>query len=75
MVVAEECWHKSLAPLMEEVRQQMGEGPVYLSFDIDAIDPGFCPGTGKWKEDRWQTDNIKKRVKHREARSKWSMDI
>ena len=24
----------------------MGDGPVYLSFDIDAIDPGFCPGTG-----------------------------
>ena len=22
------------------------QGPVYLSFDIDAIDPGFCPGTG-----------------------------
>ena len=20
------------------------QGPVYLSFDIDAIDPGFCPG-------------------------------
>ena len=19
---------------------------MYLSFDIDAIDPGFCPGTG-----------------------------
>jgi len=31
---------------MEEIRKQMGQGPVYLSFDIDAIDPGFCPGTG-----------------------------
>lgn len=47
VVGAEECWHKSLTPLMKEVREQMGkEGPVYLSFDIDAIDPGFCPGTG-----------------------------
>ncbi|XP_069172824.1 guanidinobutyrase-like isoform X2 [Procambarus clarkii] len=46
VVSAEECWYKSLAPLMEEVTQQMGKGPVYLSFDIDAIDPGFCPGTG-----------------------------
>ncbi|XP_033971663.1 agmatinase, mitochondrial-like isoform X2 [Trematomus bernacchii] len=42
----EECWFKSLAPLMEEVRGQMGGGPVYLSFDIDALDPGFAPGTG-----------------------------
>jgi guanidinobutyrase len=28
-----------LAPLMAEVRQQMGDGPVYLSFDIDSLDP------------------------------------
>lgn len=46
MVRAEECWFKSLAPLMAEVRAQMGSGPVYLSFDIDALDPGFAPGTG-----------------------------
>ena len=25
---------------------QIGTAPCYLSFDIDAIDPGFCPGTG-----------------------------
>ena len=24
----------------------MGDGPVYLTFDIDALDPGFAPGTG-----------------------------
>ncbi|KAK8742943.1 hypothetical protein OTU49_017400, partial [Cherax quadricarinatus] len=46
VVSAEECWHKSLVPLMEEVRAKMGDKPVYLSFDIDGIDPGFCPGTG-----------------------------
>nr|XP_045611786.1 guanidinobutyrase-like isoform X1 [Procambarus clarkii] len=46
VVTAEECWYKSLVPLMEEVRAMMGDRPVYLSFDIDAIDPGFCPGTG-----------------------------
>ena len=46
VVQAEECWHKSLAPLMEEVRKQMGSGPVYLSFDIDSLDPAFAPGTG-----------------------------
>ena len=29
-----------------KVREIVGDRPVYLSFDIDAIDPGFCPGTG-----------------------------
>lgn len=46
VVQAEECWHKSLTPLMDEVRQHMGKGPVYLSFDIDSLDPAFAPGTG-----------------------------
>ena len=36
----------TLAPLMDEVRQIMGDGPVYLSFDIDGIDPAWAPGTG-----------------------------
>ncbi len=42
----EDRWHKSLAPLMEEVRLQMADGPVYLSFDIDRHDPSIAPGTG-----------------------------
>jgi guanidinobutyrase len=46
VVQAEECWHKSLIPLMAEVREQIGGGPVYLSFDIDCLDPAFAPGTG-----------------------------
>lgn len=46
VVQAEDCWHKSLQPLMQEVRQQVGDGPVYLSFDIDGLDPAVAPGTG-----------------------------
>jgi guanidinobutyrase len=46
VVQAEECWHKSLVPLMAEVREKMGDGPVYISFDIDGIDPAWAPGTG-----------------------------
>ncbi|KAL8198573.1 UNVERIFIED_CONTAM: hypothetical protein K2H54_016624 [Gekko kuhli] len=46
VVLAEDCWMKSLVPLMAEVRKQMGDGPVYISFDIDGIDPAYAPGTG-----------------------------
>jgi agmatinase len=28
------------------VRERVGEGPTYLSFDIDVLDPAFAPGTG-----------------------------
>lgn len=47
VVQVEECWHRSLKPLMAEVHEKMGRtSPVYLSFDIDGIDPSFAPGTG-----------------------------
>jgi guanidinobutyrase len=46
VVQSEECWHKSLAPLMDDIRSRMGKSPVYLSFDIDALDPSVAPGTG-----------------------------
>ncbi|OOY11940.1 agmatinase [Thioclava marina] len=45
-IQAEECWHKSLSPLMAEIRAQIGDAPVYLSYDIDSLDPAFAPGTG-----------------------------
>jgi len=47
VVQAEACWHRSLTPLMDEVRAMLGgEQPVYLSFDIDGLDPSVAPGTG-----------------------------
>lgn len=47
VVPAEECWYRSLAPLMAEVRAQIGPAaPTYLSFDIDGLDPSVAPGTG-----------------------------
>jgi agmatinase len=30
----------------ERVKQRIGDGAAYLSFDIDALDPAFAPGTG-----------------------------
>jgi guanidinobutyrase len=46
VVQVEECWHRSLVPLMDEVHEKVAGGPVYLSFDIDGLDPSFAPGTG-----------------------------
>lgn len=30
----------------ERIRAVVGDAPTYLSFDIDALDPAFAPGTG-----------------------------
>ena len=29
-----------------KAREIVGDGPCYITFDIDALDPGFAPGTG-----------------------------
>ncbi|NXO15468.1 SPEB protein, partial [Oriolus oriolus] len=46
VVLAEECWMKSLELLMRKVRAQMGDKPMYISFDIEGLDPAYAPGTG-----------------------------
>jgi agmatinase len=33
-------------PAVLQRARQVATGPVYVSFDIDAVDPGFAPGTG-----------------------------
>lgn len=45
-VHAVDCWYQSLQPLMAKVRHHLAAGPVYLSFDVDALDPAYAPGTG-----------------------------
>ncbi len=32
--------------IARRILQVTGEGPVYLTFDVDALDPAFAPGTG-----------------------------
>ncbi len=34
------------ADVAAQAREALGDAPVYLSFDIDALDPAFAPGTG-----------------------------
>jgi guanidinobutyrase len=46
VIQAEEVWYKSLAPVMKKVREQLKSRPVYLTFDIDSLDPSVAPGTG-----------------------------
>ena len=44
--LAPQLWHKSLTPLGNEIVAQIGDHPVYVSYDIDSLDPAYAPGTG-----------------------------
>ncbi|MBB3962863.1 arginase family protein [Rhizobium metallidurans] len=61
VIQAEDRWGKSLKPLMEEIRTKIDSTPVYLTYDIDNLDPGFAPGTGTVEIDdltTWQALEI-----------------
>jgi agmatinase len=32
--------------VIAKARQVVGDGPTYVTFDVDGVDPGFAPGTG-----------------------------
>jgi agmatinase len=34
------------AAVVQRIRDVIGNAPAYLSFDVDALDPAFAPGTG-----------------------------
>ena len=46
VVQAEALWQRSLAPLAAKIKQTIGQHPLYISFDIDSLDPAYAPGTG-----------------------------
>jgi agmatinase len=34
------------AAVAEQIRASVGNRPVYVTFDVDGVDPAFAPGTG-----------------------------
>jgi agmatinase len=46
VISAERVHESSTAATAAAVRAVIGDAPAYLSFDIDALDPAFAPGTG-----------------------------
>jgi agmatinase len=46
IVAAQDVHEQGPAAIAERVRGLIGEAPVYLSFDVDVLDPAFAPGTG-----------------------------
>mgnify|MGYP006140410779 FL=1 len=46
VVFIEEFADLGVAKVIDEARRVVGDGPVYLSFDVDGLDPVYAPGTG-----------------------------
>lgn len=46
VVFIEEVMERGVKAIAEEARKLVGGSPVYLTFDIDSLDPVYAPGTG-----------------------------
>ncbi|MBL6932720.1 MAG: agmatinase [Rhodospirillales bacterium] len=46
VIFMEEFTEMGVDAVIEEARHVVGEGPTYLSFDVDGLDPVYAPGTG-----------------------------
>ncbi|WP_029355098.1 agmatinase [Bosea sp. 117] len=46
VIHAEEVTGLGVPAIIEKAREVLGTGPVYVSFDVDSLDPAFAPGTG-----------------------------
>lgn len=46
VIHAEEIGKMGIEAVIAKAREVVGDGPTYLSFDIDSLDPAFAPGTG-----------------------------
>ncbi|MGL4235041.1 agmatinase [Tabrizicola sp.] len=46
VITAREAHEWGVATVVEKVKGIVGNRPTYLTFDIDALDPAYAPGTG-----------------------------
>jgi agmatinase len=46
IVRSDELQHRPVDDVVAQVRARLGDGPVYVSIDIDVLDPAHAPGTG-----------------------------
>ena len=66
MITAQDVHEQGPAAIAGQIRQAIGEAPVYLSFDIDVLDPAFAPGTGTPEIGglaSWQAQGIMRRLR------------
>ncbi|MEB3103663.1 agmatinase [Ferviditalea candida] len=46
VITMRECRDQGFPEVVRRIRDRVGERPVYVSFDVDFVDPAYAPGTG-----------------------------
>jgi agmatinase len=67
IITAEDAHMRTPKEIAETIRAVVGEQAAYLSFDVDALDPAFAPGTGTPEVGglaTWQAQAILRRLEN-----------
>jgi agmatinase len=67
IITAEDAHARTPKEIAETIRSVVGEQATYLSFDVDALDPAFAPGTGTPEVGglaTWQAQAILRRLEN-----------
>jgi len=46
IIYGDEVEEMTTEAIANQIKRRVGSGPVYLTFDIDCLDPAYAPGTG-----------------------------
>ncbi|KZV60402.1 Arginase/deacetylase [Peniophora sp. CONT] len=52
-----------IAEVIRRIRSHIGTNPVYVTLDIDTIDPGLAPATGTPEAGGWTTREVKRIIR------------
>ncbi|KAI8235331.1 putative agmatinase 2 [Colletotrichum sp. SAR 10_99] len=61
--------------IIEKVKKAVGDTPVYLSIDIDVLDPSIAPATGTPESGGWTTRELKRFLKGLEGLNMVGADV
>ena len=65
----------SVDEIVSRIKQTVGDKPVYLTFDIDCLDPAFAPGTGTPVCGGLNSDKILKIIRGLQGVNMVGMDV
>ncbi|KOY61141.1 agmatinase [Photorhabdus heterorhabditis] len=66
---------RSVDDVLAQIKETVGDMPVYLTFDIDCIDPAFAPGTGTPVIGGLTTDRVLKLLRGLQPLNIVGMDV
>ncbi|KAG8998106.1 hypothetical protein FRB94_007195 [Tulasnella sp. JGI-2019a] len=60
LITTDDIEDLGIPEIIRRIRKRVGDSPVYLSLDIDVIDPGLAPATGTPEAGGWTPREVKR---------------